>query len=69
MDMPSDGGPMQAAIKGLQETSIILAHIDKMQMVKHEQAQVDERSEKLQLRIEKNLAEIREKLDRLIGPR
>jgi hypothetical protein len=46
----------------------ILAHIDKMQIAKREPAQPDSRSEKLWLRIEKNLAETTEKLNRLIGP-
>jgi len=59
---------MRAAIKKLQETSSILAQIDKMRMTKLESAQLDERSEKLQLRIERNLKEITEKLNRLIGP-
>jgi hypothetical protein len=59
---------MQAAMKELQEAMLILAHIEKTQSVSHELAQPDSRSEELQRRIEKNLAEITEKLNRLIGP-
>ncbi len=59
---------MQSAIKELQETMGILARIDEMQSAKHEPLQRDSRSEELRRRIEKNLAEITEKLNRLIGP-
>ena len=59
---------MQSAMKGLQESMAVLARIDKMQSVSPEAAQDSIRSEKLQKRIEKNRAEITEKLNRLIGP-
>jgi len=68
MDTPMSNEPMQSAIKELQDTVSILAHIDEMQSADREPAQHDSRSEKLQRRIEKNLAEITEKLNRLIGP-
>jgi hypothetical protein len=48
---------MQAAIKELQETMVVLAHIETAQS-----EPILDRSEKLRLRIEKNLAEITEKL-------
>jgi hypothetical protein len=60
---------MQAATKKLQDSMAILAHIEKTQSVSPEAAQDGTQSEKLQWRIEKNLAEISEKLNRLIGPR
>ena len=59
---------MQSAIRDLRETLGILAHIDEMQSVKQEPLQPDRRSEELQRRTEKNLAEITEKLNSLIGP-
>jgi hypothetical protein len=59
---------IRSAIKKLQETQIILSQIEGMQSVepRHEQGSIP--SDKLRVRIEKNLAESREKLDRLIGP-
>ena len=59
---------MQSAMKGLQESMAVLARVDKMQIASPEAVQERIESEKLQLRIEKNLAEITEKLNRLIGP-
>jgi hypothetical protein len=59
---------MQGAMKELQESMMILAHIEKTQSVDRELAPPSVESEKLRLRIEKNLAEIAEKLNRLIGP-
>jgi hypothetical protein len=59
---------MQSVIRKLQETTHILSHIDKTRSVSPEFAQFHIQSEKNRLRIEKNLAEIREKLNRLIGP-
>lgn len=57
----------RSAIEMLQETQIILSRIETMQSIepRHEQSSIP--SDKLRLRIEKGLAEIREKLDRLIG--
>ncbi len=49
-------------------TMIILSDIDKKRSVSPEFETPSVRSEKLRLRIEKSLAEITEKLDRLIGP-
>jgi hypothetical protein len=46
----------------------ILAHIERTQSVSRDLGTPRVRSEKLRLRIEKNLAEITEKLNRLIGP-
>jgi hypothetical protein len=60
---------MQAAMKELQDSMVILAHIERTRSVSRELAQASNRSEKLRLRIEKHLAEITEKLNRLIGPR
>jgi len=59
---------MRSAIKTLQETTIILSHIDKIQSVRPEFGPPSFQSEKLRLKIEKNLSEIAEKLHRLIGP-
>jgi hypothetical protein len=59
---------MQAVAKKLQDSMAILAQIDKMQIVSPEAVQESIESEKLQRRIQKNLAEITEKLNRLIGP-
>jgi len=68
MDTTMSSRQMQAANKELQEAMAILAHIGETRSVDREYAQPDCRSEKLRLRIEKNLAEISEKLNRLIGP-
>jgi hypothetical protein len=59
---------MQAAMKDLQDSMAILASIERAQSVSREVAPPSIRSEKLRRRIEKNLAEITEKLNRLIGP-
>jgi hypothetical protein len=59
---------MQAAMKELQDSMVILARIEKKQRVSRELAQLDSLSDKFRLRTEKNLAEITEKLNRLIGP-
>jgi hypothetical protein len=59
---------MQSVIRKLQETSIILAHIENTQSISPEFAPFHIQSETNRLRIEKNLAEIREKLNRLIDP-
>ena len=60
---------MQAAIKELQDTMVLMAHIEKTQR-EHipQQVEFPIESEKLRLRIKKNLAEIREKLNFLIAP-
>jgi hypothetical protein len=47
---------------------VILTHIDKVPRVKRGLAQPNIQSEKLWARIDKNLAEITEKLNRLTGP-
>jgi hypothetical protein len=59
---------MPAVAKKLQDSMAILAQIDKMQIVSPEAVHESIESEKLQRRIQKNLAEITEKLNRLIGP-
>jgi hypothetical protein len=59
---------MPAVAKKLQDSMAILAQIDKMQIVSPEAVQESIESEKLQRRIERNLAEIGEKLSGLIGP-
>ncbi|HTC34009.1 MAG TPA: hypothetical protein VK724_11595 [Bryobacteraceae bacterium] len=59
---------MQSAIKELQDTMIVMAHIEKRQS-EHISELVDFRiqSEKFRLRTEENLAEITDKLNGLIG--
>jgi predicted nucleic acid-binding Zn-ribbon protein len=59
---------MQAATKKLQDSMVILDHIEKAH-TEHTKDLVQFRiqSDKFRLRIEKNLAEITEKLKRLIG--
>ena len=59
---------MQAAIKELQDTMVVMAHIEKTQS-EHIQELVQFRiqSEKFRLRTEENLAEITDKLNGLIG--
>jgi hypothetical protein len=59
---------MQFAIQQLQEAQTVLSNIDKMQTVTPELRQANVQSANLRVRIEKNLAEIREKLNRLIDP-
>ncbi|MGP0074325.1 MAG: hypothetical protein ACLPWF_20615 [Bryobacteraceae bacterium] len=75
MDTPMSSEQMQAAIKELQETMVVMAHIEKKQS-EHIRDLVDFRiqSEKLQIqseafrkRTEENLAEITDKLNGLIG--
>jgi hypothetical protein len=59
---------MQAAIKELQETMIVMAHIEKTQS-EHicDLVQFRIQSEKFRIRTEENLAEITDKLNGLIG--
>ena len=59
---------MQAAIKELQETMVVMAYIEKKQS-EHIRDLVDIRveSEKFRSRTEQNLAEITDKLNGLIG--
>jgi len=66
---------MQSAIKDLQDTMIVMAHIEKRQSehvsellefrIQSEKLQMQ--SEKFRLRTEQNLAEITDKLNGLIG--
>jgi len=59
---------MQAAIKELQDTVIVMAHIEKRQSeVLNDLHEFRIRSDKNQARIETNLAEITGKLNGLIG--
>ena len=59
---------MQAAIKELQDTVIVMAHIEKRQSeVLKDLTEFRILSEKNQARIETNLAEITDKLNGLIG--
>ena len=59
---------MQAAIQELQETMVVMAHIEKTQ-TEHikELVQFRIQSERFRLRTEENLAEITDKLNGLIG--
>jgi hypothetical protein len=59
---------MQAAIKELQDTMVVMAHIEKAQS-EHikELVQFRIQSERLQIRTETNLADIADKLNGLIG--
>jgi hypothetical protein len=68
MDRPMSSEQMQSAIRELQETMVVMAHIEKTQS-EHikELVQFRIQSEKLQLRTETNLAEIADKLNGLIG--
>jgi hypothetical protein len=68
MDTPMSSEQMQSAIKELQDTMIVMAHIEKRQ-TEHIGELVDFRiqSEKFRLRTEQNLAEITDKLNGLIG--
>ena len=75
MDTPMSSQQMQAAIKELQETMVVMAHIEKRQ-TEHIRELLEFRiqSEKLQIqsetfrkRTEENLAEITDKLNGLIG--
>jgi hypothetical protein len=59
---------MQAAIKELQETMVVMAHIEKTQSEHiRDLVQFRIQSEKFRLRTEENLAEITDKLNGLIG--
>ena len=75
MDTPMSSEQMQSAIKELQDTMVVMAHIEKMQS-EHISDLVEFRiqSEKLQLQSEKfrartdeTLTEIADKLNGLIG--
>jgi hypothetical protein len=61
MGTPIGNEQMQAAIKELQETMVVMAHIEKAQSEHKMQ------SEKFRIRTEENLAEITDKLNGLIG--
>ena len=75
MDTPMSSEQMQSAIKDLQDTMIVMAHIEKRQSehvsellefrIQSEKLQMQ--SEKFRLRTEQNLAEITDKLNGLIG--
>jgi hypothetical protein len=68
MDTPMSSEQMQAAIKELQDTMVVMAHIEKTQS-EHIRELVHFRieSEKFRRRTEENLAEITDKLNGLIG--
>ena len=68
MDTPMGNEQMQAAIKELQDTMVVMAHIEKTSS-EHVKDLVQFRieSEKFRLRTEQNLAEITDKLNGLIG--
>jgi hypothetical protein len=68
MHTPMSNERMQSAMKELRESMAILAHIERTQSLSRELGPPSTQSENLHLRIEKNLAEITEKLNRLIGP-
>ena len=66
---------MQSAIKGLQNTMIVMAHIEKRQSehiselleFRTESEKLHMQSEKFRTRTEQNLSEITDKLNGLIG--
>jgi chromosome segregation and condensation protein ScpB len=68
MDTPMSSEQMQAAIKDLQDSMVVMAHIQKTQS-EHlgELVQFRLDSEKFRHRTEQNLAEITDKLNGLIG--
>jgi hypothetical protein len=68
MDTPMSSEPMQAAIKELQETMVVMAYIEKTQ-TEHIKDLVQFRiqSDRFRIRTEENLAEITDKLNGLIG--
>jgi hypothetical protein len=68
MSTPMSSEQMQSAIKELQETMVVMAHIEKTQ-TEHIKDLVQFRiqSEKFRLKTEENLAEITDKLNGLIG--
>jgi hypothetical protein len=75
MDTPMSSEQMQGAIRELQETMVVMAHIEKRQTehirellefrVQSENLQIQ--SDTFRKRIEQNLAEITDKLNGLIG--
>ena len=75
MDTPMGNEQMQAAIKELQDTMVVMAHIEKRQSehiselvefrIQSEKLQLQ--SEKFRIRTEQNLTEIADKLNGLIG--
>jgi hypothetical protein len=68
MDTPMSSEQMQSAIKELQETMVVMAHIEKTQSEHiRDLVQFRVQSEKFRLRTEQNLAEITDKLNGLIG--
>jgi hypothetical protein len=68
MDTPMGSEQMQGAIKELQDTMVVMAHIQKTQSEHiHELVQFRIQSERFRLRTEENLAEITDKLNGLIG--
>jgi hypothetical protein len=75
MDTPMSSEQMQSAIKELQDTMIVIAHIEKRQSehiselleFRTESEKLQMQSEKFRLRTEQNLAEITDKLNGLIG--
>jgi hypothetical protein len=68
MNTPMSSEQMQSAIKDLQDTMVVMAHIEKTSS-EHVKDLVQFRieSEKFRLRTEQNLAEITDKLNGLIG--
>ena len=68
MDKPMGNEQMRAAIKELQDTMVVMAHIEKTQS-EHIRDLVEFRvqSENFRLRTEQNMAEITDKLNGLIG--
>jgi hypothetical protein len=70
MDKPISSEQMQNAIKELEDTMVVMAHIEKAQSEHiRDVVQFRIQSERFQLRTEENLAEITDKLNGLIGPR
>ena len=75
MDTPMSSEQMQAAIRELQDTMVVMAHIEKTQSEHiRELVHFRVRSERLQMeaaefrrRTEENLSEITDKLNGLIG--
>jgi hypothetical protein len=75
MDTPMSSEAMQAAIKEIQETMVVMAYIEKKQTehirelleFRVESEKLQEQSNKFRARTEQNLAEITDKLNGLIG--
>jgi chromatin remodeling complex protein RSC6 len=75
MDTPMSSEQMQVAIRELQDTMVVMAHIEKKQSehiseliefrIQSEKLQLE--SEKFRKRTEENLSEITDKLNGLIG--